>query len=395
MQKQIINQLSQKYFNEILTWRKHIHANPELSFKEFETSEFIQNILKEKNIEYKANIAGTGVLATIKGKKAKTKVIALRADIDALPIIEENNVEYCSKNYGVMHACGHDVHTACLLGAAYILKDLVDEYGGTVQLIFQPGEEKSPGGASLMIADGVLENPKPENIIALHVAPDMEVGNVGFYAGKYMASADEIYITIKGKGGHAAAPHTCIDPIIISANLIVSLQQIISRHCPPLIPSVLTFGKIQGGNVCNVIPDEVKIEGTFRSMDETWRKQALHLIVKQTQLLCESMGAIAEINIPSGYPCLNNDILLTEEVSCYAKKYLGDQKVQNLIPRMSSEDFAFYSLQIPACFYRLGVANNAKNINSPVHTSTFNIDEKALEIGSGLMAYIALQLLND
>jgi len=390
MQSEIIQKLAQAYFEEVKSWRAHLHMYPELSFKEYETSKFIQEKLQQKGIPFKANIAGTGILATITGTQKNDKVIALRADMDALPIVEENKVPYCSRNTGVMHACGHDVHTSCLLGAAYILHDLRDQFGGTVQLIFQPGEEKSPGGASLMIAEGVLKNPEPKSIIALHVAPDMEVGSAGFYAGKYMASADEIYITVKGKGGHAAAPHTCIDPIVISAHLITSLQQIISRNCPPLVPSVLTFGKIQGGNACNVIPDEVRIEGTFRSMDETWRKQALSWIEKQTKQLCESMGAVAEIHIPSGYPCLTNDAHLTHNIKNTAIQYLGEEKVKTLVPRMSSEDFAFYSLEIPACFFRLGVANNAKNIHSPVHTSTFDIDLDALQIGMGLMAFAAV-----
>lgn len=394
--KQRIKHEAERIYQEVKRWREHIHAHPELSYQEYETSAFIQQKLLEKGITFQSNVAQTGVVALIKGEKSESaSCVALRGDMDALPILEENNVPYRSVKNGIMHACGHDVHTSCLLGAAYLLYELREHFSGTVKLIFQPGEEKSPGGASIMIKEGVLSNPSPERIFGQHVAPDIEVGKVGFYAGKYMASADEIYITIHGKGGHAAAPHTCIDPIVVSAHLITTLQSIISRNCPPLVPSVLTFGKIQGGNACNVIPDSVRLEGTFRSMDEEWRNKAKHLIREQTIKLCESMGASVDIEMPDGYPCLTNDIFSTQMAKDCAISYLGNEHVLELVPRMSSEDFAFFSLHIPVCFYRLGVANNAKNINSPVHTSTFDIDARALQHGVGLFAFIAVSSLGN
>lgn len=373
--------------------RRTIHANPELSFHENETSKFIVGQLQQMGIPFKEGIGGYGIVAHV--GHSDRKLVALRADMDALPIQEENDVDYASKSKGVMHACGHDVHTTCLLGAAKALKSIEDKLNGTVRLLFQPAEEKLPGGASLMIADGALKNPDVELIFGQHVFPDMEVGNIGFRSGMYMASADEIYITVHGKGGHAALPHTCIDPILVSAHLITALQQMVSRHAQADIPTVLSIGKIQGLGATNVIPDKVVMEGTLRTLDEEWRGKLHGLIEKLVNQLCESMGARAEIEIRKGYPCLINDPKLTEWSKEKAIELLGAENVHDLPLRMTAEDFAYYAQEIPACFYRLGTSNKSKNIGAPLHTSRFNIDESALEIGASLMATLAAKALDE
>ncbi|MEP7256160.1 MAG: M20 family metallopeptidase [Ferruginibacter sp.] len=389
MMKERIQQLAKKYAPEFIEIRHHLHANPELSYREFETSAFVQQKLSDFGISFEVK-ATTGVVGLIKGKNPDKKIVALRADMDALPIIEENDVEYRSKNVGVMHACGHDVHTTCLLGAAKILNELKDEWEGTVKLIFQPGEEKNPGGASLLIAEGVLENPKPEKIFALHVHPGLEIGKLSFRNGMVMASADEIYISIKSKGGHAAAPQYTADTILIASHLIISLQQIISRNNSPFNPSVLSITSFQGGNTTNVIPSEVKLMGTFRAMNEEWRFKAHELIKKQTLELVAAMGAEATIHIDVGYPFVLNDEALGNAAWKKAEEYMGAANVEETELRMGAEDFAYYSHQIPACFFRLGAGNKAKGISSGVHTPTFNIDEGAIEIGMGMMAWLGV-----
>lgn len=322
----MINSIREKaalYFPDIQDIRHHIHAHPELSFEEYKTTAFVSQKLKDWGIPHQTGIAGTGIIAIIEGKNPQKRCIALRAEMDALPIQELNETFYRSQNNGVMHACGHDVHTSCILGAARILHDLRNEWEGTVKILFQPGEEKNPGGASLMIAAGALENPRPDAIFALHVYPHLPAGTVGFRSGQYMASADEIYITIEGKGGHAALPHQTIDPIAVSAQVITALQQVVSRKSNPLIPSVLTFGKIAGGFANNVIPDKVEIEGTFRTMDETWRYQAHEWIKQIVEQTCAAYGAKANIDISVGYPSLFNNPELTAKAESFAREYLG------------------------------------------------------------------------
>jgi amidohydrolase len=385
MLQQKIKELARQYAPEFIEVRHYLHAHPELSYQEFETSKFVQKKLSEYNIPFEVK-ATTGVVGIIKGKNPQSRIIALRADMDALPITEENDVDYKSTKAGVMHACGHDVHTTCLLGAAKILSQTKDEWEGTVKLLFQPGEEKNPGGASLLIKEGVLENPKPECIVALHVNPQLEVGKLSFRAGKVMASADEIYITIKSKGGHAAAPHLTADTILIASHLIVALQQVVSRNKEPFSPSVLSITSFQGGFTTNVIPSEVKLMGTFRAMDEEWRFRAHEIIRKLSIELVHSMGAEIDLHIDVGYPTVYNNEPLNTAVKKIALEFMNGENVEETEMRMGAEDFGYYSQQIPGCFFRLGTANKAKGITSGVHTPRFNIDENAIEIGMGIMA---------
>lgn len=387
MLKNKISQLAKEYAPVFIDIRHHLHANPELSYKEFETSAFIQEKLKNWNINFEKK-ATTGVVGIIKGRNPEKRIIALRADMDALPIKEQNNVPYKSKNDGIMHACGHDVHTSILLGASKILNELKDEWEGTIKLIFQPGEERNPGGASIMIKEGVLDNPKPQVILGLHVHPGLETGKLSFRGGVAMASADELFFTIRGKGGHAAAPHTTVDTILIASHLIVALQQIISRNRNPFSPSVLSITSVQGGFTTNVIPSEVKLMGTFRAMDEEWRFKAHELIRKLTNELVHSMGAEVDLHIDVGYPVVYNNESLNRIARAKAEEYIGKENVSETEIRMGSEDFGYYTQLIPGCFYRLGVMNVEKGIVSGVHTPTFDVDESAIGIGMGMMAWL-------
>ncbi|SFQ42304.1 M20 metallopeptidase family protein [Parafilimonas terrae] len=391
MLPQKIKDLTKQYAPMMLDIRRHLHAHPELSFHEFKTSEYIGEQLKQWNIPFE-KIANTGIVALLEGKNSSSRIIALRADIDALPITEENDVPYKSQNNGVMHACGHDVHTTCLLGATKILNELRDEWEGTVKLIFQPGEEKNPGGASIMIKEGVLENPKPQAILAMHVHPGLPIGKLSFRGGLIMASADEIYITIKGKGGHAASPHLTADTILIASQVVVSLQQIVSRNANPFTPSVLSICSFNGGFTTNVIPSEVKLMGTFRTMDETWRYKAHELIKKQVEEIAAAMGAEADVLVDVGYPAVYSNEIITEKASNLAKEYFGDENIEETEIRMGAEDFGFYAQKIPACFYRVGVRNEAEGIVHNVHTPKFNVDEEALQNGAGIMAWFGMNL---
>ena len=387
--------LSEQYAQEVVALRRHLHAHPELSYQEFNTAKYIAQKLKEFGLHPQEGIARTGVVVLIEGKNPSKKIIALRADIDALPITEANEIEYKSKNKGVMHACGHDVHTASLLGTAKILNETKSQWEGTVKLIFQPGEEKNPGGASIMIKEGVLQNPAPTSIIGQHVFPLLPVGKIGFREGKYMASSDEIYLKVIGKGGHGAAPELTIDPVVIASHIIIALQQVISRNASPKQPTVLTFGKITAMGATNIIPNEVNIAGTFRALDETWRADGLKKIKKMAESIAEGMGGKCEVDIHHGYPCLENNPELTKAIRAAAVHYVGVENVVDIEQTLGSEDFSYYSQVIPASFYRLGTRNEAKGITSYVHTPTFNIDEDALKIGPGLMAWMAVQLLQN
>lgn len=394
MIKDKIKDLAATIFNEVVGYRQHIHANPELSYKEFETSLFIKDKLTKWGIEF-TSCANTGVVGLIKGGIPSDQVIALRADMDALPILEANDKPYRSKNEGVMHACGHDVHTSSLLGTAYILSQLKDEFAGTIKLIFQPAEELLPGGASIMIKEGVLENPKPDYIVGQHVMPLIDAGKVGFRSGIYMASTDELYVTVTGKGGHGAQPHQNIDPVLIAAHIIVALQQIVSRNADPRLPSVLSFGKVIANGATNIIPNEVKIEGTFRTLNEDWRAEAHKRMKKMAEGMAESMGGSCDFDIHRGYPFLINEEKLTANAKSFAEDFLGKENVLDLDIWMAAEDFSFYSQVTDACFYRLGTGNALKDTQHSVHTPKFDIDEDALKISTGLMAYIALKQLGN
>lgn len=387
MLQQKIKDLAKKYAEEFIEIRHHLHAHPELSYQEFETGKYVQSKLQSFGISFEVK-ATTGILGIIKGKNPDSRVIALRADLDALPIQEENKVPYQSKHAGIMHACGHDVHTAILLGAAKILNELKEEWEGSVKLIFQPGEERNPGGASYMIKEGVLDNPKPRGIFGLHVHPGLDLGKLSFRKGRVMASADELYVTIRSKGGHAAAPHLTADTVLVASQLIVSLQQVISRNNNPISPSVLSICSIQGGHTTNVIPGEVKLMGTFRAMDEAWRYKAHELIRKQVKGIAEATGAEIDLHIDIGYPTVDNDPVLTETAWQLANSYMGKENVPETEMRMGAEDFGFYTQLIPGCFYRLGVRNEKEGIIHNVHTPQFNIDERAIEIGMGMMAWL-------
>lgn len=391
--KSKISSLSRDLLSEITACRRSIHAHPELAFEEYETAKLICSFLEKEGIEFKSGIAKTGVVAIIKGKNPDKKVVALRADMDALPVHELNDVSYKSAVAGKMHACGHDVHTSCLLGAAKILKAISSEFEGTVKLIFQPSEEKYPGGAKVMIGEGVLQNPSVDFIFGQHVYPDLEAGKIGLKAGQYMASTDEIFITVKGKGGHGATPHKNIDPVLIASHIIVALQQIISRNLNPVQPSVLTFGRVIADGRTNVTPDEVKMEGIMRTFDEAWRAEMKERITRMAQSIAEGMGGKCEVVFDQGYPVLFNNEELTVRAKNYAIEYLGAENVTDLEMRTTAEDFAYFAQKIPGCFYRLGVRNEEKGITSNLHSATFNVDESSLETGMGLMAWMAYREL--
>ncbi|NQX54957.1 M20 metallopeptidase family protein [Pedobacter panaciterrae] len=394
IQKDKIQALSNDIFEQVVGYRQHLHSNPELSFKEFETSAYIKKHLTDWGIPF-SDMANTGVVGIIKGDLPSDNIIALRADMDALPILEANEKPYTSKNPGVMHACGHDVHSSSLLGSAYILNSLKAEFGGTIKLIFQPAEEVLPGGASIMIKEGVLENPKPQSIVGQHVMPLIDTGKVGFRSGIYMASTDELYVTVHGKGGHGAQPHQNIDPVLITSHIIIALQQIVSRNADPRLPSVLSFGKVQANGATNIIPNEVKIEGTFRTLNEEWRKEAKRLMKKMAEGIAESMGGSCDFRIMDGYPYLINEEKLTANARAFAEDYLGKENVVDLDIWMAAEDFAYYSQVTDACFYRLGTGNKEKGTTYSVHTPNFDIDEDALKTSTGLMAYVALKQLGN
>lgn len=394
-----IKTLANQYFNEVVSIRRQLHQYPELSFEEFNTSKFVCSILDKYNIVYKKDIVKTGIVAIIEGKNPNKKTILLRADLDALPIEEKNNVAYKSQNIGVMHACGHDAHTASVLGTAIILNQLKNEFEGTVKIMFQPGEEVLPGGSSLMIKEGVLQNPKVDVAIAQHVFPSMEVGKVGFREGMYMASTDELHITITGKGGHAAMAGDYNNPLVVAAHIITEIEKQfpfvidaegVARNTQNNIPTVIAFGKIEGKGATNVIPETVYLAGTFRTMDEVWRKEVKGKITEIINRVSSQYNTKADIKIMDGYPFLTNDAEATKHCKQAAIDYLGKEHVEDLPLRMTAEDFAYITQEVPSCFYRLGTGNKSKGITSGVHTATFDIDEKALEISSGLMAWMVL-----
>ena len=391
--KEIVLDLANQLNEKIQNVHQYLHQHPELAFEENNTAAYICKFLDEQGITYTKGIAKTGVVGLIEGRNPTTKVVALRADMDALEIEEKNNIPYKSLKAGVMHACGHDVHMASLLGTLAILNTLKDSFEGSIKFLFQPSEEKYPGGASVMIKEGVLQNPNVESILGQHVFPELEVGKVGFRKGKYMASTDEVYLTVKGKGGHGGIPHHVVDTVLIASHIIVALQQISSRMANPTIPTVLSFGKFIANGQTNVIPSEVKIEGTMRTFDEEWRKRMHDEIKKIAKGVAQSMGGDCELRIAHGYPYVYNNENLTDRSIEAAKDLLGEDRVVDLDMRMTAEDFSYYSQEIPACFYRLGTSNKKKNIVSNLHTATFDVDKDSLRTGMALMAWLALKEL--
>jgi len=377
------------YHEELIRWRRYMHSHPELSWEEFHTTEYIASELLRMGIADIVCPLKTGLVATIKNGSGKT--IALRADIDALPIMEQNSCTYQSQNNGVMHACGHDVHTTCLLGAAKYLMEHSAKWQGTLKLIFQPSEEKQPSGAEAMIQAGVLHS--VESIVGLHVTPELEVGKLGFRAGPFMASADEIYITVIGKGGHGASPHLCIDPIVLSAHIILALQNLVSRYADPKTPTVLTFGDIHGYGATNIIPEKVELKGTLRTFDEKWRKEIQQKIKDIATGIAKSFGGDCEVDIPEGVPFVHNDAALTEKISKVAEKMVGAENIVEMPIRMGAEDFSFYGHHCAASFFRLGTGNVSKGTNISVHNPKFDIDEDALILGSSAMAEMAIALV--
>jgi amidohydrolase len=389
-----IRQLSKDNHLKVVAIRRHLHAHPELSFQEYNTAKYIAQTLKDMGIIVQEGIANTGLMVQIEGKNPSKNIIALRADIDALPIQEENQVPYKSRIDGVMHACGHDVHTSSLIGTTMILHELRNEFEGTIKLIFQPAEEKAPGGAIAMIREGVLQNPAPSVILAQHVSSLIPAGKIGFTKGTVMASTDELHLIVQGKGGHAATPHLAVDPILIAAHIVIALQQIVSRNIDPIKPCVLSICKIAAGEATNVIPEEVHLAGTLRTINEELRQEAKQRITQICQSIAQGMGGSCKVNILQGYPATYNDPALTTRTMQAAEEYLGTDKVQHMDMCMAGEDFAYFAQAIPGCYYLLGIQNKAMGINSFVHTPTFNVDEEVLAIAPGLMAWLAINELH-
>lgn len=391
--KEIILEKSAELKEEVISLRRHFHRNPELSFEETETSQFICNWFVKNGISFRKGIAGSGIIGTIKGNGNGSKIIALRAEMDALPITERNKTEYSSLNSGKMHACGHDAHMAMLLGTTKLLDSIRNQFGGTVLLIFQPGEEKSPGGARLVIESGELNNPKPDIVITQHILPELETGKVGYKAGRYMASCDEIYITVTGKGGHAALPGLTTDQIYIASNLVIRLKNgMLAQQAKNKIPTVLGIGRISGEGATNIIPENVFIAGTFRTFNEKWRTEGLTLIRFLSAETAKEFGVVIDVNIAEGYPVLFNDENLTSKAIEFSEVLLGKDKIETIDFRMSSDDFSFYSALAPSLYYRIGIRKKDTEMLK-LHTSDFDIDEDGLETGVANLSWLVYNFL--
>ena len=390
--KELLSTKVSAIYEKIKGYREHLHQNPELSYKEFNTMEYVAAKLKEIGLPYEKGVAGTGIVSIIRSSKHSENqaCIGLRADLDALPIQEQNTASYKSKVEGVMHACGHDVHTSILLGAAEILFELREDLEHPVKLIFQPGEEKNPGGASLLIEAGVLENPKVKEMYALHVFPELEVGKLALRPGLNMASCDELHLEIIGVGGHGAMPEKCINPILIGSEFIIEAQNIIHKSCPKEVPCVISFGHFDALGATNVIPERAEIKGTFRTMNEEWREKAAILLMDLANNLENKYKGNVNLEISKGYPFLKNDEELTEKLKTKFKSFFGPEKIEGLALRMTSEDFSFYSQTIPVCFFRLGVGNKEKGIIYSVHHPKFDVDSACLKTGMLAMIQAAL-----
>jgi amidohydrolase len=378
-------------FEKVKGYREHLHANPELSFHEFNTMNFVSEQLTKIGIPHEKNVAGTGVVGIIRGThhSLEQSCIGLRADLDALPIPEASNVPYKSKVDGVMHACGHDVHTSILLGATELLFEMKDELPNPVKLIFQPGEEMHPGGASLIIEAGVLENPKVSRMYGLHVFPELPAGKVGLKEGLYMASSDEIHLQIQGVGGHGALPEKCINPLMMGAEFVLKAQELIKENETDDIPTVLSFGRFEALGSTNVIPSSAEIKGTFRTMNEEWRAEAHQLLGKLAESISLKYNGKANLKISKGYPFLVNSTELTRKLKSSFQHVLGEENVADLPIRMTAEDFAFYSQKIPVCFFRLGTGFSNGRENYSVHHPNFDVDMESLKTGVLSMVFAA------
>jgi amidohydrolase len=390
-----IRELARVYHSETIAIRRHLHAHPELSGEEESTAAFVVHTLGKLGVTCRSGVGGHGIVADIAGRDADAGCVALRADMDALPLTEENEVPYRSRVDGVMHACGHDAHTAILLGVARILTELKGSFRGTVRLLFQPSEERYPGGALPMIADGALENPVPDFLFGAHVSPELPAGTIGIRPGPFMASTDEVYLTVHGKGGHAATPHLNTDPVVTAANIITALQQLTSRLAPPDIPTLLSFGRVIADGQMNVIPDVVTLDGTFRTYQETWRGAAHTHIRRIASKTAESAGGTCDVRIERGYPVLVNESRATALAMQLAQQYLGEEMVVEVPRRMTGDDFAHFAAAIPACFCRIGTGNEKKGITANLHTPRFDIDEKSLETAAGTLTWIATGVLQN
>lgn len=376
---------------DMIAWRRHLHAHPELSFAEHTTGAYIAEQLRGLGIGVREGVAGTGVIGMVQGAGPGQGCICLRADIDALPIQEANTCDYRSVNDGVMHACGHDAHTAMVLGAGAVLHELRDRWSGTVHLLFQPGEEKIPGGATLVLNEDALRDPRPTLIIGQHCTPELELGKLGFRAGPFMASSDELYVTVKGRGGHAALPEKLVDPIVISAHLLLRLKQEFAAFRPSE-KTILAFGRVEALGATNVVPDEVKIAGTLRAFNEPLREELHAWLPKRANEICSEYGGSCDFLVMKGYPVLVNDDALTERMRAAAEALIGAGNVVRMDQRMGSEDFAFYTHAMPGCFFRLGTGAPGAPFRG-LHTPTFDIDEEALRMGSAMMAWGAISEL--
>lgn len=386
-------QLSEKYFDKMVAIRRHLHQYPELSGEEQQTAQYITQVLDQIGIAYQKNIAGYGIVALLKGNLHGESCVALRADMDALPIKENNSNSYCSLNEGIMHACGHDFHTASLLGALMILNDLKDSFGGTIKAIFQPSEERYEGGAPFMIKEGVLHNPKVDYIFGLHADTALTSDQVGFRAGKYMASTDELHFTVVGKGGHAAMPLDVINPIPIAARLLLKWEEEIDKIKPNDTPFVMNFGRLIADGANNIIPNKAHLSGTLRVFDEEKRELILKRIEEIAIQVCQDNEAQCLVDIRRGYPMVVNDSEVTQKAIEIAENYLGKEHIVSLAIRTTAEDFSYFLQQVPGTFFRVGVSNPGKGIIHPLHSAQFDIDETALHTASEMFAKLAIEFL--
>lgn len=387
-------------FDEILPGviadRRHLHENPELAFEEIETAKFVAERLEQLGLEdLRTGVGGTGVTALIKGGKGEGKVIMLRADMDALPILEENDVDYKSKVDGKMHACGHDAHTAMLLGVARVLMDRRDEFAGTVKVLFQPAEEVPPGGAIEMIKDGALENPRVDACIGLHVAADIPAGKIGVRSGPGSAGSDRFRAVIQGKGGHAARPQSTIDPVVIASQAVLALQALVSRETDPMEAAVISTTALLAGHAFNVIPDTAELRGTVRTLSPEVRDHLAKRVPEVIEGISKAMGAEAEVEFTLGYPGIVNDPEISRIVEEAATETLGEDAVIENELSMGGEDFSYFSLERPGCFFRAGTKNEERGIVWGHHHPKFDLEEEGFVAGMTTMAASVVKYLNS